>query len=303
MDGLHMHPIVAAGAALAPVIWMTRHYKAPLYKQAEIAFIVVVAMLWIGATVGLFDQAPSDTRSDSGAFLRTHPFQPQSSRSAAANAAPESKTFAGILRSNPLLGFDDLTAVYDISAHTVYLPDGAQLEAHSGLGAMLDDPRYVHERMRGATPPHLYELSLRERRFHGVQALRLKPIGEGDLYGRAGLLAHSYMLGPNGDSNGCVVFKDYDAFLQAFQKGGVKRLFVVDHIEGAFLAQARDARPFMRCEASECLVTGPRNLGIAGEISGDAQRPFRPASRAGFSRKGRKASAQRFRGDPLPPAG
>jgi hypothetical protein len=27
------------------------------------------------------------------------------------------------------------------------------------------------------------------------------------VFGRAGLLAHSFMLGPNGDSNGCVSFK------------------------------------------------------------------------------------------------
>jgi hypothetical protein len=57
--------------------------------------------------------------------------------------------------------------------------------------------------------------------------LRLKPAGGGDVYGRTGLLAHTYMLGPNGDSNGCVSFKDYNAFLQAFQNGEVKRLVVV----------------------------------------------------------------------------
>jgi Protein of unknown function (DUF2778) len=47
------------------------------------------------------------------------------------------------------------------------------------------------------------------------------------MFGRAGILAHPYMLGPNGDSNGCVSFKDYDAFLQAFQSGKVRRLAVV----------------------------------------------------------------------------
>ena len=70
-------------------------------------------------------------------------------------------------------------------------------------------------------------LQPREEFFHGVQALRLTPVGGGDIYGRAGLLAHSYMLGPNGDSNGCVSFKDYEAFLQAYQNGQVKRLAVV----------------------------------------------------------------------------
>jgi hypothetical protein len=118
------------------------------------------------------------------------------------------------------------TAVYDISAHTVYLPNGTRLEAHSGLGARLDDPRFVHERMRGATPPAVYELSPREQLFHGVQALRLTPVS-GSVYGRAGLLAHTYMLGPNGDSNGCVSFRDYHAFLRAYQNGEIKRLAVV----------------------------------------------------------------------------
>jgi len=139
-----------------------------------------------------------------------------------------SSIFAAFFPSSPPTGYDKFTAVYDISARTVYLPDGTRLEAHSGLGEKLDDPRYVSERMRGATPPHLYELAPREASFHGVQALRLKPVGgSGDLFGRAGLLAHSYMLGPNGDSNGCVSFKDYDAFLRAYQSGQVKRLAVV----------------------------------------------------------------------------
>jgi hypothetical protein len=57
--------------------------------------------------------------------------------------------------------------------------------------------------------------------------LRLKPVGGGDVYGRTGLLANTYMLGPNGDSNGCVSFRNYNAFLQAFQNGEVKRLVVV----------------------------------------------------------------------------
>ena len=107
------------------------------------------------------------------------------------------------------------------------MPDGTRLEAHSGLGDRLDDPSYVDEQARGATPPHLYELTLREDSFHGVQALRLTPIGEGGVYGRAGLLAHPYMLGPNGDSNGCVSVKDYDAFLRAYENGQIKRLMVV----------------------------------------------------------------------------
>ncbi len=137
---------------------------------------------------------------------------------------------------NPALGgsapYDRSTAVYDISAHTVYLPDGSKLEAHSGLGSELDDPRSARIRMRGVTPPHIYELKPREALFHGVPALRLNPIGgEQAIYGRSGLLAHTYMLGPNGDSNGCVSFRDYNAFLNAYRNQGIKRLAVVARVE------------------------------------------------------------------------
>lgn len=120
------------------------------------------------------------------------------------------------------------TAVYDISARTVYMPNGERLEAHSGLGETMDDPRYVHMRMRGATPPGTYHLAEREALFHGVRALRLHPVGgSAAIYGRAGLLAHSYLLGPSGASNGCVSFNDYNRFLQAYLRGEVRRLVVV----------------------------------------------------------------------------
>jgi hypothetical protein len=118
------------------------------------------------------------------------------------------------------------TAVYDITARTVYLPDGTKLEAHSGLGSMLDDPRHVDQRMRGPTPPATYNLSMRESLFHGVEALRLTPV-DSSVFGRTGLLAHTYMLGPNGDSNGCVSFRDYNRFLQAYKRQQIKRLVVV----------------------------------------------------------------------------
>jgi hypothetical protein len=132
--------------------------------------------------------------------------------------------------SAPNSGYDRYTAVYDISARVVYLPDGTRLEAHSGLGQALDNPRYVGERAVGPTPPHLYQLTLREGSFHGVQALRLNPIGDGGIYGRAGLLAHPFMLGPNGDSNGCVSFRDYNAFLRAYQNGQINKIVVVSKL-------------------------------------------------------------------------
>ena len=129
-----------------------------------------------------------------------------------------------LIHSNSALGgsapYDRSTAVYDISAHMVYMPDGTKLEAHSGLGSRLDDPKFVHVRMQGATPPHVYELEPREALFHGVPALRLNPVGGEDaIFGRSGLLAHTYMLGPNGDSNGCVSFKDHKRSA-GFQRNG-----------------------------------------------------------------------------------
>jgi hypothetical protein len=128
--------------------------------------------------------------------------------------------------------YDHTTAVYDISAHKVYLPDGTALEAHSGLGSLLDDPNHADVRDRGVTPPTLYELKPREAMFHGVAALRLIPVdGESATFGRSGLLAHSFMLGPNGDSNGCVSFRDYDAFLQAYESHKIDRLAVVAHLD------------------------------------------------------------------------
>jgi hypothetical protein len=126
---------------------------------------------------------------------------------------------------------DGRTAIYDIAAHAVYLPNGRRLEAHSGLGGLLDNPRHVHVKMRGATPPNVYNLSLRERLFHGVRAIRLTPVDSGRMYGRAGMLAHSYMHGPNGQSNGCVAFSNYPEFLNAFLKGEVTRLVVVERLE------------------------------------------------------------------------
>jgi hypothetical protein len=122
---------------------------------------------------------------------------------------------------------DSHTAVYDIAAHTVYLPNGTKLEAHSGLGDKLDNPRYVNLKDRGPTPPNVYELRLREQLFHEVRALRLNPVGSDSMYGRDGILAHTYMLGANGQSNGCVSFKDYPAFLHAYLRGEIDRLVVV----------------------------------------------------------------------------
>jgi hypothetical protein len=141
-----------------------------------------------------------------------------------ASATPEDGLSAAAI--DPTAVGDKSTAVYVISDRTVYLPGGTRLEAHSGLGVNKDDPRHVGDKNVGATPPAVYELKPREQLFHGVQALRMLPVGS-DTLGRDGLLVHSFMLGPDGDSNGCVSIRDYDRFLTAFQRGEIKRLIVV----------------------------------------------------------------------------
>jgi hypothetical protein len=148
----------------------------------------------------------------------------------------------GLLGDGPdltSLGYDNFTAVYDISARTVYMPNGLKLEAHSGFGSLMDDPGHVSERNVGATPPNVYDLKPRERLFHGVQALRMIPVGGNGALGRSGLLAHSYMLGANGDSNGCVSIKNYERFLKAFTNGEINRLVVVASLGGSLSAARR----------------------------------------------------------------
>jgi hypothetical protein len=125
-------------------------------------------------------------------------------------------------------------AIYDIERGKVYLPNGEALEAHSGIGWMRDNPAFVDRRNKGPTPPHVYDLKLRESPFLGVEAIRLTPVGgDAAVFGRAGFLAHTYMLGRRGDSNGCIVFKEYHRFLAAFKKGQIKRLVVVPRLREA----------------------------------------------------------------------
>jgi Tlde1 domain len=159
----------------------------------------------------------------------------------AANAAAVTQASVGAAKNKPTLPADaggdailatlgSRTAIYDISARVVYLPNGEKLEAHSGFGEHMDDPRSVGLKKRGATPPNVYELSLRERLFHGVRAIRLTPLEPDRMFGREGILAHSYLLGPNGQSNGCVSMSDYPRFLNAFLNGEIERLVVVDRL-------------------------------------------------------------------------
>jgi hypothetical protein len=135
------------------------------------------------------------------------------------------------------LGYDNETAVYDITAHAVYLPNGTVFEAHSGMGNLRDDPDHVNMPMVGATPPAMYSLKPREKEFHGVAALRMTPAEGSDIGGRSGLLVHSYMLGPNGDSNGCISVRDFDRFRKAYDDGQFNHIAVVSSVKAMILAQ------------------------------------------------------------------
>lgn len=154
------------------------------------------------------------------------------SSSALAFARPDNPV-KNIARSVPWPDQGTKIAVYDISNGVVHMPNGQTLEAHSGIGEMRDNPKFTHVKMRGPTPPGTYKLSMREKLFHGVAAIRLNPVDGVAPKGRTGLLAHSYLLARRGDSHGCVAFASYDKFLKAFQRGEVTHMIIVDRHDGS----------------------------------------------------------------------
>ena len=167
--------------------------------------------------------------------VRTTPVAPQ-----IAALPPQPKSEPGIFdklfgdpdrAAKAVIAANPKTVLYDIARRAVYMPDGERLEAHSGLGQYLDDPQSIERKDVGVTPPNVYAVSFREKPFHGVRALRMKPIGNGNMYGRDGILAHSYLLGEAGGSNGCISVRDYDKFLQAYEAGKFDRIIVVRSVD------------------------------------------------------------------------
>jgi hypothetical protein len=193
--------------------------------------------------------APASASQDNRSFMEklfgVHPASPPANALSYASVDDATGSIAPSARFSPVpeIGGGG-TAVYDIVAQVVTLPNGERLEAHSGLGDMMDNPRHVNVRMRGPTPPGTYVVTEREALFHGVRALRLTPVGgSAAIYGRDGILAHTYMLGPRGDSNGCVSFRNYDRFLQAYLRGEVKRLVVTAGRGQDLLPRVANNRP------------------------------------------------------------
>jgi len=222
-------PDVVAEAAVAATV-------SPM--QVASADPAITGSLGLGAMPAPASLAPEITAVDSG--TRVLPLPLPRARPKLASLQPP--TDMGIKPAEEARS--PRTAIYDITAQTVYLPNGERLEAHSGFGNMMDNPRYVHVRMRGATPPNTYKLTLRESLFHGVQAIRMTPVGEGTMFGRDGILAHTYMLGATGQSNGCVSFRNYPRFLQAFLRGEVDRMVVVSRLDRVptFVARRENTR-------------------------------------------------------------
>jgi hypothetical protein len=235
-------------AAMPPISNIPLPAEAPLERPGTLALAEAPADDALPESVPLPAERPRIS-AEAAPEGRTAPAAPMPPATPAAPAAPTAPTTSedrprgGLLArlfggaqsdggSGSLPGTRGV-AVYDIEAKTVYLPSGERLEAHSGLGIMRDNPRYVHAKNTGPTPPSTYALTLRESLFHGVEAIRLTPVSGGNPYGRVGLLAHTYMLGAGGNSNGCVVFKDYRRFLKAYKNGEVKRLVVVTRMSAA----------------------------------------------------------------------
>jgi len=151
------------------------------------------------------------------------------------------RAFRNLFNDTPNAG--NKVAIYDISAAVVHMPDGTKLEAHSGIGKMADNPRYVHVKMNGPTPPNTYKLTMREKRFHGVEAVRMTPIGSQTMHGRDGILAHSYLLrGGREESHGCVAFANYPKFLKAFKQGKVTHMVVVPSLSKSQLRLVSNGR-------------------------------------------------------------
>jgi type VI secretion system (T6SS) effector TldE1-like protein len=177
------------------------------------------------------DSSPQDSASQGVVRVRPVAVEPQ-----LASLPPQPKSEMGILdklfadpdrAAKAILAANPNAVLYDIVKKAVYLPDGEKLEAHSGYGNSLDDPASVGIKNYGVTPPNVYAVTLREKPFKGVRALRMKPVGGGNMYGRDGILAHSYLLGDQGASNGCLSVKDYDKFVQAYDAGKFDRIIVM----------------------------------------------------------------------------
>lgn len=209
---------------------------APVGKAA-IAKAAVAAKSDVPA---LFKREPEPTASPTVSSYALASVAPEEvSPTAKAIGSLKALLSPGTVDDGPIPEADKRTAVYDIVGATVHMPNGTKLVAHSGHAHRMDNPKYINVKNWGPTPPNVYRLTMREALFHGVRAIRLNPVDEDKMLGRDGMLAHSYMLGPRGESNGCISFQDYPKFLAAFQRGEVDRVVVIPDLKQEPLRMAR----------------------------------------------------------------
>jgi len=183
--------------SLSLSIWTWRRYGVSPSRQIEVAFFFggscfgqnndrlyssfQMPVRLLAQQNGKFTQPA--TPSNKGIFFEKHFGAPQPSGLSSRTRFRKAALLATQEAPLPAVGrYDRWTAVYDISAHTVYLPMERDWKL-TRPARQVRRSRHVHERMRGQRRRY-YELTPREQLFHGVQALRLKPVGGGNVFGR-----------------------------------------------------------------------------------------------------------------------
>jgi hypothetical protein len=182
----------------------------------------------------LIERAATEQKPDEDKPVARKKLDKTDDKKDVAYAKPERSLFSDLFKSKAndtgWLGKGTKVAIYDVANATVHMPDGTKLRAHSGIGKMRDNPRYEHVKMNGPTPAGIYRLSMREKRFYGVEAIRMTSIDGRHPKNRTGLLTHTNLLRGQKGSHGCVAFQNYEPFLKAFKRGKVTMLIVVPEL-------------------------------------------------------------------------
>ena len=168
------------------------------------------------------------------------------------------------LRTSPL-DPDSRSAVYDISARRVYLPNGEKLEAHSGLGDKIDEIPRAERRAR----------ALRVLDLVGLSASAELPVYKmsGGMQQRVSI-ARALALEP------VVLLMDepfgaVDAFQRATMQRELTRIWKATNASIIFMTHSLDEAIFL---GNRVLAMTPEGIGITGELNIDLQRPRDPMS-------------------------
>ena len=201
----------------------TRETRRPAISQAATIDpqAPTAAADWPPATSPLrrIRRAPSTSRRRSATYRVTPPFAANSGVETAetektsffeklfgkpkpvalAYAAPDDAGLVGNIAGR----YDQWTAVYDISAHKVYLPDGSVLPFRPRQRARRSGVTPTN--VQGSTPVNVYDLKPRETLLHGVEAIRLDPSGRVPRARPQRLFGPHLHAWPQWDSFGCVL--------------------------------------------------------------------------------------------------